>query len=429
MTEARWKTPLIALRRLTPGQTLAAAALLWLLALLVSIRYAATAWKLRAPWTAHVPYGWDLGLTDFRDTAMLPNIAMRQGLNPYDVPAYLAKFPQAQEFDAYAPWWLTATSGLSRLQWPTATLIYVVALVTLAVVAAVLAARELRPDLRQPAVRWCVAAVCVIAVWAWRPHVLALGLGNISALIGLAAGLVLISRSEVAGSVALAVCWIKPQFGVPLCLLLLCRGQWRRVVFGTALATVASIPAVVTLSRLAGGFGPLASSVIDGARYTDAQGGSGALAGRMDLGGLAAVLHWYPGAAVTSGIGLVLLAAAGMASRRLKNDGRTPESAWVAALAILLSFPHFHYDLTALLFPALACFASWSRTPPRTRWWVVSLLIATVACLIPGALLGHNLPQNEILLVGLWGGATAAVVALAAGRVTHRPQRQVTPAA
>jgi hypothetical protein len=58
-----------------------------------------------------------------------------------------------------------------------------------------------------------------------------------------------------AATAGLAVVWIKPQFGIPLTILLVARGFWRTAVAGTGLAAAVSLPVVGVLLVDSGGVG------------------------------------------------------------------------------------------------------------------------------------------------------------------------------
>lgn len=395
------------------------------LAVLMTVRYALVPWKGRASVDAQYPYQNPL-MTDFRDTVILPARALAQRINPYDITPYRQAFPHAQEFDPYAPWWLTVVSPLARLEWGHAALVWSVGLALAtsgcAAWAGLQAWRHLR-DFR-PVVMPCSRAALglwlaafVAFQWFWRPTTVGQGLGNVGALAGLAALLAVLGKQDRWHSVFLAVAWVKPQFGIPVVLILLARGHWRRALGGTLLAAVGSLPMVVQLSMAHGGLASLVRTVVNSATHLSNRSGGEPLEGRIDVAALFNVLGLHSGTLLPMAAGAVLLVAAAWLARHVAGDRPGAASLWVC-LGLLVGFPHLHYDL-AMLAPLVpwAVVEAWARN--EMRWvgvlrdpvlWLCGVL--AVAGLAPGpALLGGPgwsraqgvLVQLCYLGVWLWG--------------------------
>lgn len=400
---------------------------LGVLAVGLSAWYVRTAWIGRMAFDAARPYA-NPGLSDFRDTAVLPNRAIMAGLNPYDAQRYQTFAPGAQEFDPYVPWWLTATQPLATLSWETATLVWVLICAILYVLAAGHLYQVLRPHVRIPHQAATAVAVCVIAVWAWRPDVIALGLGNVGGVVALAAGFALISRRPWLRVVLLAVAWIKPQYGIPITIVLLCwPGRRWQALAGTAVAAVASIPAIVETSRLAGGFGALISSVL----RTTAEVGAGVhattLVGRVDLGGVAGRLGWAAPLSLLLIIGLGLVIVVGLATRPLLANGRPEVGFLLAGCAVLVALPHFGYDL-AMLFPLVVSAAvatvGAGLHAVRDRVLIVVLGLCALVLLVPGSAIhaASDIAYTTVLVALVAAGFTWAAARHADGRrPSHLP--------
>lgn len=332
------------MRRVSDRVTLFVAGVGWLAALGLTWRYVVVGWTGRMPFLTPAS-SVEKGMSDFRDTALLPNLAIERGVNPYDLVTYHDFAPHAQFFNPYAPWWLTVTRPLSALSWDQATLVWSCVLGLLTVGVAIIGGREIAQHVRLSP--WLVVPWCLTLLWLWRPVALAHGLGNIGALVAVAAGLALLVRNRWLGAVLVAIAWIKPQYGLPLGMVMLVMpGLRARYGWGSLLAVLASVPEVIRLASIAGGLPALVSSVIHNVLAVGDESAVDLMEGRVDIGGLAAVFGWYPGAGVSMAIGAVLLLVVATWGRRLEE--RRMQVALLLAAAVIVSFPHFHYDLSAL---------------------------------------------------------------------------------
>lgn len=202
--------------------------------------------------------------------------------------------------------------------------------------------------------------------------------GQINPLIAVGAAGSLIARRTHPGwaSVALGVAWIKPQFGLPLALLLAVRGSPRVALAGTGVAAVASLPVAALLVVREGGVGGFLDSV--GANLAHAQTTSyGAFDSpttfRIDLvAALFRVTGWAPPAAELVAFVLVLGTSA-LALRALARCERADPTNAAAAgvladlligLAVVTAVVHQPGDLL-ITFPAtIAAAGMW--------WWIGS---------------------------------------------------------
>lgn len=393
------------------------------LAVLMTVRYALAPWKGRAPVDAQYPYENPL-MTDFRDTVVLPARALAQGINPYDITAYRQAFPHAQEFDPYAPWWLTVVSPLARLEWGHAALLWSAGLALATAACAAWAGLQAWRHLGDvcPTVASCSRSALVLWLatfvafqWFWRPTTVGQGLGNVGALAGLAALLAVLGKHDRWYSVFLAVAWVKPQFGIPVVLILLARGHWRRALGGTLLAAVGSLPMVVQLSMAHGGLASLVRTVVDSATHLSNRSGGEPLEGRIDVAALFNVLGLHSGTLLPMTVGAVLLMAAAWLARRVAVVRPGVAALWVC-LGLLVGFPHLHYDL-AMLAPLMIWVVAEAWVRNGKRWttvlrdpvlWVCGVLV--VAGLAPGQAVlggpGWSRAQGvlvQLCYLGMWG--------------------------
>ncbi|MEL4357782.1 MULTISPECIES: glycosyltransferase family 87 protein [unclassified Luteococcus] len=367
------------------------------LAAFLTGRYALVAWQLRAPEDARYPYP-NPGMTDLRDTVTLPARALARGIDPYRVDAYTTAFPHAQEFDPYMPWWLTVTKPLADLPWDRATLVWswvLAGCVSACVVGVSARIRQLGAGTWSPVL---LAAGMICAQWLWRPTTFGQGLGNVGALASLVTLLAILPADRdrwLAPWVALA--WVKPQFGIPVVVVLLCRGQWRRVLGGTMMAVVASLPMIGRLVQLEGGLPALLRTVLASASQLSTRTDLEPLQGRVDT--VAQLTLW--GAPPSGAVGLLAGAAVLALTARLAMtvSERSPAPATLlVGLALLVTFPHIHYDL-ALLAPLVV----WVVVDRRGgRWALAIALFLAVVGLLPGhALVGGEYNRVQAMAVQL----------------------------
>ncbi|MGO4957020.1 glycosyltransferase 87 family protein [Luteococcus sp. Sow4_B9] len=368
------------------------------LAVLATVHYCLTPWRGRADEMAAYPYANSM-MTDFRDTVILPAQAIARGMNPYDIESYVKVFTYSQEFNPYMPWWLGLTGPLEPLGWERATLVYSVALGVgtslLAAVAGVLVARRLRESMptATPLSPWVVAAAMVVWVWIWRPTSIGQGLGNVGAFAALAALLALLTRQWGWASLWLAIAWVKPQFGIPLVIILLVRKRWRQAVAGTLLAAVLSLPMVVRLSEIAGGFPELVASVIRATTWVGVREGGEPFMGRVDLAGLLEAVGLGIGSMVPMLLGAVLVGVAAFLSSRYEVIDRPALAILLVSCALMVGFPHLHYDLPMLA--PLVPWCLWEAWQARGRGIVRDPGLWLTVLLVPvGLASDHLLPEQ-----------------------------------
>lgn len=404
-------------------------ALAALIAGLATVHYALAPWRGRADEMIRYPYSNSM-MTDFRDTVMLPAKALERGMNPYDIDSYVKVFDYSQEFNPYMPWWLSVTGPLEHLGWSHATLIYSVALAlgtsALAAIAGAVAARRLgHVWSSQVHPRWWVmASVTVAWVWIWRPTSIGQGLGNVGAFAALSSLLALAVRSRW-GVIFLALAWVKPQFGIPLVIILVMRRQWRQAVAGTLLAGILSLPMIIRLTGIAGGFPELVRSVLAATTWVGEREGGEPFMGRVDLAGLLEALGLGLGSLIPMLIGAVVVAVAARLSVRLDEWKRPALALLLVVSALLVGFPHLHYDLPMLaplvpwaLLEAWQCHGAWQWRDPGA--WLPLVLVPV------GLASDHLLPQA--FPVSRFGGVVALTIVITLAVLAARQDPWACPA-
>lgn len=315
----------------------------------------------------------DVGLlTDFRDAIYYPVVALRDGVNPYNVDSYYRHYPVGQEFPLYTPIHLLVNAPLLLFSFSTARAVNFGWNLFLVLGLAATAIRLAGMRLRTAGIFGLGALILVS-----DPGKFDLRTGQPTLMIVIAVYLALRARRRaesaedseraipsgalpiVVGAVALAVVWTKPTFAIPLTVLLLVRGRARVAALGTALGIVLSAVVLPSLVNAAGGLSQLVQSWQDSARVTSqskqSQLGSGL---RIDIANtFVRVTHLHPSEAAGAIGGLLLLSAGAWLVWKLHRrdpDGDREELViMLGCLLILTSMYHVPYDYLLLVGPLL----------------------------------------------------------------------------
>lgn len=359
----------------------AAAALVFVVALAVNV-YSVVGSFQRPP-MAGVQ---SAALDDFRDAIYYPTADFLAGGNPYDVAGYLDRRPVDQEFDLYAPTQLVIHVPFALMPYRVAELTYF----AVSVVLMVLLARALLALIGSPTT---VVAVLLVAsalmVSVPGRDALDNGQSTLPAVLGAYLALRVGDRRPWLAGIGLALSLVKPQFGIPLVLLLVVRGDRRTAVAGVSMLAGTSLLALPSLVAAAGGFTRLASSLR--ANYEFATNApysalDGPLSFRVDGAGLVARLHdSLVGPLTQPLVFIVAMSIAALALfrwRRVKDPLQGPfhEDVGVGLICVatIVSVFHGRYDLVLLAWPLATLVkrfsSSWRERAPRLRWTLLLLL-------------------------------------------------------
>ena len=329
-----------------------------------------TAHKL-AP-TAH-PDAW--AMTDFRDTIYYPAVAFLAGRNPYD-PSFAVSYPVQRPLPPYGPLIVLLHLPLALLLVGAAEATYFV--VTLALTLAV-AGLALRAGDHEAA-PWAVLALGFL-ILASRPghQNLLLGQCTLEVVLGVYLAFVFARDRPFLAALGVAVTTMKPQFALPLVLMLLVSGERVVVAVGLILAAVLSLAALL----VGGGAAGLSSWRGALARTGDAATGDSFMWYlRIDLGYLARqIAHLTGGGAIDLIAAALVLVVGAVAVRRARVPGAalaaSPLAVTAACLTVLVSMYHLTYDALLLTLPivALARARAAGITSPATRVVLLALLL------------------------------------------------------
>ncbi|GAB2777564.1 glycosyltransferase 87 family protein [Amycolatopsis magusensis] len=347
-------------------------------------------------------------MQDFRDALYFPIREFLDGGNPYHPAAMFAQWPVRQDFNLYQPYHLALHLPFALPGYRVGAVAFAVVSLLLLVALAYLTAVRLRPYVPM-VVGTAVPAALLVSSQVGKAQ---LYVGQVNPLVAVgAAGALLVRESHPRwASAALAFAWLKPQFGLPLTILLCCRGSRKVAGYGTLAAAVASLPVLVLLVVNAGGVGPFAETIV--ANLVHARGTSyGAVdsvtAQRIDL---PAVLFRATGFLLPGGELLALvgvLAVSAVLVRRLDRLG-DPDAGAVAdllvGLAVVVCVVHQPGDILIAV-PALALTAVvWWRRRREPGWGLLG--VAVVASIVPFA----HLHVFDVALVAVFGERAAVTV-------------------
>jgi hypothetical protein len=349
-------------------------------------------WALRPSWQVPLPTmanRAEVRMQDFRDALYFPIQEFLAGGNPYDPVAMFAHWPVRQGFNLYQPYHLVLHMPFALPGYRVGAVAFTVVALLLLVVLAAMAASRLRVRVPVPLALGTLAIAALLVLS--QVGKAQLYLGQVNPLVVVAAAGALLTRHSHPrlAALALGLAWLKPQFGLPLAILLFARGSRRVALGGTAVAAIASLPVVVLLVVRGGGIGPFVEAIhANIANFTGT--GYGAVdsltAQRIDLPAvLFRLTEWLaPGA---ESVALVGVLAIGVVLVRRLDRLADPDAPAVAdlltCLTMLVVVVHQPGDvLVAVPAAALAAAVWWSRRRER-GWWPLGL--AMVALAVPFA--------------------------------------------
>ncbi|KZB81063.1 hypothetical protein AVL48_37635 [Amycolatopsis regifaucium] len=346
-------------------------------------------------------------MQDFRDALYFPIREFLAGGNPYDPAAMFAHWPVRQDFNLYQPYHLLLHMPFALPGYRVGAVAFGVFGLLLLIALAALAARAVRRLVPVPiAVTTAVAVALVLTSQVGKAQ---LYVGQINPLIALAAAGTLVVRRERPGwaAVGLALAWLKPQYGLPLAILLYARGSRRVALVGTAMAAAASLPVVALLVIRGGGLGAFLDVVVANlthARSTEYGAVDSPTAQRIDI---AAVLFrgtgWAP-----SGGELVVLAAVLVVSvlfvRRLDRADAVPVADLLTCLAVVVCVVHQPGDVLIAVPAMAAVSALWWHHRSEPSWGTAGTAILALA--VPFA----HLYTVDSVVISLFGTRAAVTV-------------------
>ncbi|HVM96212.1 MAG TPA: glycosyltransferase family 87 protein, partial [Candidatus Acidoferrales bacterium] len=183
-------------------------------------------------------------MQDFRDVVYFPARAFLDGRNPYNTREYMDTYPVWHPLALYTPLSLLVNAPFAMMPFALAWQTYFVFSLLLLTIMAALCLRV--ADLQVCAGRVAFVATAILLS---RPGQMNFHLGQVGLQCALVTSLSVFyaNRRPWIAAIALALSTIKPTYGAPLCVLLLCRGDVLLVTRALLLAAVPTALATIML--------------------------------------------------------------------------------------------------------------------------------------------------------------------------------------
>lgn len=304
------------------------------------------------------------GLQDFRDTVHHPVRALWQdGVNPYDHDASLRDHPGQQPFNLYLPAWLLLTAPFGLLSYDIGKVAWV-GVILLGCVALARAVLVLAAGERRWLPAFGLAGLLLLTVPG--RNLMVLGQLSVVPACGVVLAATFAHRRPTVAGIGVALALLKPQFGVPLVVLLAVGWQaWRALIAGVGIALLASVVPLGLAVAHAGGPQQFVEDISDNASYST-EAYRDLLAPeentvRVDAAFAVLLFAGRDNAtAIEALAGVVVLGAAALSLRRLAppRPRDDPLVTVVIALAVLVGIAHIDYEAVLLLWPLVALLAA-----------------------------------------------------------------------
>ncbi len=319
-------------------------------------------------------------MQDFRDALYFPIREFLAAGNPYDPAVMFAHWPVRQNFNLYQPYHLLLHMPFALPSYRVGAVAFALASLVLLVALAVMAAARMR-------VPWVVGTAVVAALLVTSQVGKAqLYVGQVNPLLAVGVAGALLARNSHPrwAALAVALAWLKPQFGLPLAILLCARGSWRVALGGTGIAAGASLVALVPLVVRDGvsGFLEVVGRNLEHASQTAYGAVNSVTAQRVDLAAvLFRVTGWLPPAAELLTLVVVLTVSVVLVRRLDRAQDDTGAADLLTCVAVVVAVVHQPGDVLIAV-PAMAAAAAvWWRRRQELRW----LGLAVAALLVPFA--------------------------------------------
>lgn len=342
----------------------------------VMLLSARTFTKLNVPGSPDDEY-W--AFADFRDAIYYPVVSFLDGNNPYDAGAYARDYPVGNKFRLYSPLTLLVHLPLGFLPFELAEFVYYLLTVALTLALARLTLSACRAPTTTPYVLGVASCMMLSRPGHWN---LLLGQYTVPLVIATYVALRNARTRPALAGIGLAFATIKPTYGAPLAILMLCGRDVRAVLIGLGVAGAGAAIAGGLIVHAAGGMGALVESLLRNYEVFETDGNVNpisspfrpdvpALIGRL-LGGQLSL----PAEVLVS---IAVLGVGAFCVRRLahRDDDRSRLlSDGAACLAIVLAVYHQSYDLllAALPLTALAIGPAGRTLSPGLRGALLLLL-------------------------------------------------------
>jgi Glycosyltransferase family 87 len=297
---------------------------------------------------------WLMG--DFKIVNYCPAYLLLHGGNPYDPRAFLAVCAMHEGLPLYLPFGFLLHAPFALVPLQASSAIYFALSLVLTLVLAFAAYRLFDLPTSTSGVILVAALLMLSRPGQWN---LLLGQVTLELVLATYVALFYARRSPLLSGMGLALATYKPNFGVPLLILMALRGDKRAVAAGAAIAAMVNLPLLIVLASRAGGVGALARGALVGhsewAALFDPTAPSAGSA--VDLAGFLDQVAGQRLSSVAQGVvTLLVLGIAAAALRRIGPATQGPTarlSSSIICLATLVAVHHHAYDLLLLIGPVV----------------------------------------------------------------------------
>lgn len=327
------------------------------------------------------------GMADYRDAAYWPGKAFMAGSNPYNTPEYMQQFPTGNNFPLFSPLLMVVYGALSLLPFNEAASIYA-GINTL-----------------------LFGGLVAYSLWVTRGEVTSVSFGFLGAFLflsqpgracfhggQLAAFLTLLAVISLSCSkshprlsgIALALCSIKPTFGIPLGIVLLAQRRWTPLLLGWGLGFAIGVAGLVLIFSQREGLSAMPRILLENQAYLNADPDVDPRTTHVRIDSELLFLRLIPtfighSSAMLLPLGMTtitaLLLLAPQKNTASLSQGSAPQLGLAEVFGLVtigLSMYHLIYD-ALVLFPAL-CAIAWSPVVTteisRTRRYLVLGLLS-----------------------------------------------------
>jgi hypothetical protein len=330
------------------------------------------------------------GMCDFRDVIYFPTRAVLDGVNPYDseptsdASRYLGRYPAGNVFPLYSPLLILLDSPLQLLPYHFGMAFYGIFNVALVALVAWLALRA--NELNGGIVGTIILATAMLVS---RPGQSNFYYGQLALPMTLCA----IVATQWTGKrpawaiLSLVLATIKPTFGGPLLIMLLCQRQWKVALWGGAVGGGLAALGFAFIFLFCSPGKPALAVLRENVTQTEADPGFDAQQTGIRLDAVLIAERLLPtryADAAKAIVPVVILALSGLVLWLLSNRAMDPTCSWILAplvmVTTLLCVFHAAYDALLLTMPIVGLI--WGpRAPGRgkvdqgIRWILMGLLL------------------------------------------------------
>lgn len=369
-----------------------------------------------------LPHEWVF--TDFRDAVYYPAVSYLSGENPYDFDAYAEKYVVLCTFSLYSPLFLLVHSPFGLLPHEAAQLTYFVLSIILSVGLSVL---SLKFCGQKPNAAEALGLAALIMISRPGQFNLLIGQTTLEFVLAVYMALWTVERASLIPCFCIAAATMKPTFGIPLAILMLCQGRFRTVFIGSGVAVLATVVATVPLARAAGGITRLVVSMLETHRNSLQDPSMNPVTSMTRVDAVAFLSRLW-GSPLGFGIELLVFAAvmviagATLWHVHLRWDEESARlfNISISSVAILLATYQSQYSALLLTLPltslALGCWFKPGQSMPWViRYSLIGLLALPAVNYLAGWKVLHHFEQGSVtwlFLASINGGALIIALVL-----------------